>query len=121
MIIISSARDGFRRCGVAHPAAPTSYADDYFDADQLAILQAEPMLTVALAETDGGEKKNQLSRGERLSAACAQLDADTENQEHWTVAGEPQIKALEALSGEKKVTAAERDAAWNAFNEAGGR
>lgn len=51
MIIISSKKDGFRRCGVAHPAAPTEYPDGSFTPEQLTQLQAEPMLVVAVKET----------------------------------------------------------------------
>lgn len=46
MIRITSKREGFRRAGVAHPAAPTEYPDDAFSKEQLAALKAEPMLTV---------------------------------------------------------------------------
>lgn len=49
MIRITAKRPGFRRCGVAHPAAPTDYPDDHFSAEQLAMLRAEPMLTVEAA------------------------------------------------------------------------
>ncbi len=54
MIIITSKRDGFRRCGMAHPAAATEYADDAFTGEQLKTLRAEPMLTVSVA---GAESK----------------------------------------------------------------
>lgn len=43
---ITSRSAGFRRCGIAHPAQPTTYQDGTFDEKQLAILQAEPMLIV---------------------------------------------------------------------------
>lgn len=46
MIRITSKKDGFRRCGISHPAKPTDYPADRFDADQLAALTAEPMLMV---------------------------------------------------------------------------
>lgn len=46
MIRITSKQDGFRRCGVAHPADATEHADDAFSAAQLKALQAEPMLVV---------------------------------------------------------------------------
>lgn len=52
MIIITSKKDGFRRCGVAHLAEPTEYANDRFSKEELAVLRAEPMLTVV----DGKEK-----------------------------------------------------------------
>lgn len=46
MIVITSKRDGFRRCGVAHPARPTEHPDDAFTAEQLVELLAEPNLVV---------------------------------------------------------------------------
>jgi len=53
MIVITSKRDGFRRCGLAHSAVEKKYADDFFSADQLDELMAEPMLVVSYAEDDG--------------------------------------------------------------------
>ena len=59
MIIITSKSEGFRRVGIAHAATPTEYPDDAFTPEQLAALQAEPMLTVVVAtevkEGDEGE------------------------------------------------------------------
>lgn len=46
MIRITSKTAGFRRAGIAHPAAPTDYQDDAFTKAQLAQLKAEPMLVV---------------------------------------------------------------------------
>lgn len=46
MIRIRSKEAGFRRCGVAHPAAWTGYPDDHWTPEQLATLQAETMLQV---------------------------------------------------------------------------
>lgn len=46
MIRITSKKDGFRRCGVAHPAAPTDHPNQAFTPEQLAVLGAEPMLVV---------------------------------------------------------------------------
>ena len=50
-IIIKSKREGFRRCGVAHHLEEITYPDDRFTPDEIAILQAEPMLTVELVES----------------------------------------------------------------------
>lgn len=50
MIQISSAREGFRRCGVAHPRGPVTYPDDHFSPEEMKILKAEPMLTVVEIE-----------------------------------------------------------------------
>jgi len=46
MIRITSKVDGYRRCGVLHPARPTEYPDNRFSAEELAVLQADPLLTV---------------------------------------------------------------------------
>lgn len=51
MIIITSKRDGFRRCGEAHAATPTEWPDDRWTQDELEILGAEPMLVVLQGET----------------------------------------------------------------------
>ena len=56
---ITAKKDGFRRAGVAHPAVMTEYADDAFTTEQLALLKAEPMLTVKIikaAKKDSGSK-----------------------------------------------------------------
>lgn len=57
MIRITSKIDGFRRAGVAHPAAPTEYPDDKFNKEQLAALKAEPMLIVELVPEAPKEPK----------------------------------------------------------------
>lgn len=46
MICITSKKEGFRRCGVAHPKANTEYPDDKFSEEEIAVLEAEPMLIV---------------------------------------------------------------------------
>lgn len=51
-ILIASKRDGFRRAGVEHPSTPTLYADDRFTDEQLAALEAEPMLVVHHVEDE---------------------------------------------------------------------
>jgi hypothetical protein len=48
-IVITSKRDGFRRCGIAHPSTPTSYADDFFTDEQWEALSKEPQLILAYA------------------------------------------------------------------------
>lgn len=50
MICITSYRAGFRRCGVAHPAETTTYPDDFFSAEQMKQLHAEPMLQVEVED-----------------------------------------------------------------------
>jgi hypothetical protein len=45
-IRITAKKDGFRRCGVAHPSTATVYPSDRFGKKELDILKAEPMLVV---------------------------------------------------------------------------
>lgn len=56
---IRCARPGFRRAGVAHAAGPVDWPAGAFTAEQLAALQAEPMLDVevlpAPADGQGGD------------------------------------------------------------------
>ncbi len=57
MIIITSKSEGFRRAGIAHASTPTEYPDDAFTPEQLAALQAEPMLSVVVAtEVKAGDE-----------------------------------------------------------------
>lgn len=51
MIIITAKKDGFRRCGIAHSAKRVEYPADAFTSEQLAELQAEPMLVVERVAT----------------------------------------------------------------------
>jgi len=46
MITITSKKNGFRRCGIAHADTPTEYPNDAFSPAELKVLKAEPMLTV---------------------------------------------------------------------------
>ena len=50
MIVITSKREGFRRCGVAHAAGPVAWPDDRWTEAELDALMAEPMLTVDYVE-----------------------------------------------------------------------
>lgn len=45
-IKIVSKKEGFRRCGVAHPSSPKTYADGFFTPEQVKKLKAEAMLVV---------------------------------------------------------------------------
>lgn len=51
-IKITAKTPGFRRCGIAHTATPTTYPDDAFTQDQIGILMAEPALVVEIVQDD---------------------------------------------------------------------
>lgn len=80
MIKITSKRDGFRRCGIAHSTAAVEYADDRFTEKELEILQSEPMLVVVLVDYQGsGEgagKPNAKATIELLKAATSLEEFD---------------------------------------------
>ncbi|EEM8928246.1 hypothetical protein GL409_25240 [Salmonella enterica] len=64
MIFITSKREGFARCGVRFSETTTSYPDDRFTPEQLADLEAEPMLIVSREGTGmtAGQAAEQISR-----------------------------------------------------------
>jgi len=97
MIIIESKKKGFRRCGVAHPAAATEHKDNAFTPEQLAQLQAEPMLVVTVKETGipaAIEAIEKIKQAEDLAA----LDVLAKDEKRKTVlaAIEARRKELEA-------------------------
>lgn len=51
-IVIIAKRDGFRRCGIAHPGKPTSYPDDFFSDEQLEALRKEPQLILTYVQDE---------------------------------------------------------------------
>lgn len=63
MIKITSKRHLFRRAGIVHPKGPVEYPDGKFTKEQLAALQAEPMLTVEI--TDDGRKAHGAGRKDK--------------------------------------------------------
>ncbi|EDS7790994.1 hypothetical protein GPR54_001380 [Salmonella enterica] len=64
MIFITAKREGFARCGVRFSETTTSYPDDRFTPEQLADLEAEPMLVVSRegAGMTAGQAAEQISR-----------------------------------------------------------
>lgn len=69
---IISLKDGFRRCGIEHPAKPVIYPEGTFTKEQVKKLKAEPLLVVEEVEApkDKGPKKDQ-DKGSGAGAAGA--------------------------------------------------
>jgi len=77
-IRITSKKEGFRRCGIAHSQKPTIYPDGRFSEKELGILEAEPMLIVERIsgepmepdadEPSGGNKKTKREKIRREHA-----------------------------------------------------
>ncbi len=63
-IVITSKRDGFRRCGIAHSSHAARYPDDFFSEAQLRALVKEPQLILAYEEDEFDQVQD--SRDESL-------------------------------------------------------
>lgn len=79
MIRIRSKTEGFRRCGVAHPATWMEYEDDRFSPKELEILKAESMLQVQTGEAaeagkSGGEPAGYSNK--KLAAILTRMGVD---------------------------------------------
>lgn len=143
------AHTNYRRAGMAFSHGENTLQPNSITPTQLAQLQADPRLKVTLADDDGqegpikidlskaalsqptggdGPQKEHLDNGlaltsvestskpETLVDAIKQLDRS--NAEHFTSSGKPQVDALAELM-QTKVTAAERDEAWDSLQEDG--
>ncbi|HBW2157663.1 TPA: hypothetical protein MEL00_005344 [Klebsiella pneumoniae] len=77
-ITITSKRDGFRRCGVAHRDVPVTWPDGSFTDEQIAILRVEPALVVHLGAVSGDDDKLKIAQGriQELEAVVLQLNDD---------------------------------------------
>lgn len=74
-IVITSKRDGFRRCGIAHTSKAVRYPDDFFSEAQLRALVKEPQLTLAYEEDELDQVQD--SRDESLQEVAPSKAPDT--------------------------------------------
>ena len=118
---IASRRDGFRRVGMAHPAAAVIHPAGTFTQEQIDALCAEPELMVDVdPATDTGTgaaaqpalPDPDAFRTARIDAAIVGLDPGDKSA--WTKGKEPRptASAIAAASGLADVSAAERDERW---------
>lgn len=77
IIRIKSKRDGYHRCGVAHPKVATQHPADRFTEAELERLQADPVLTVELLDgeltdpgADGGSTSAEPGKDAKPAAAA---------------------------------------------------
>ena len=110
MIKITSKKDGFRRCGMAHSKEPVEHSDDWFSEEDLEILKAEPMLIVETAEemTPPEPTEEELIEAAREAIVSGKITND----------GKPTVGAMMAILG-RPVTAQDRDAAWEKIQAEG--
>jgi hypothetical protein len=120
LALTNLAHTGYRRAGLALVKGENTIPADTITETQLAQLKADPRIKVVIQdETNSsvanGDQSTPVDQGTvpgTLIEAIALLDPA--NVDHFTSTGKPQIDALETLLGHK-VTAAERDAAWETF------
>ena len=124
--VICHAHTGYRRAGMAFSKGENTLKPDSITQTQLAQLKADPRLKVTLAEdalssttsnepTGGNQSDGDLGDSTlpaNLVEAIQRLDPS--NTEHFTTSGKPTTEALSELM-QTKVSAAERDEAWETF------
>lgn len=100
MIRITARTDGFRRCGIAHSAAPTEYPDQRFSKEQLEQLQREPQLIVELvAEQAAPGGQGQKPQKKNVTETVALVMAATTAEELAALGeGEDRKGVLDAIA-----------------------
>lgn len=89
-VIITAKREGFRRCGVAHPAHAVKHPDGRWTATELAVLKAEPMLVVEVApcpETPAKGKAAAKPEAEPAAESAAEPGTEPETKPAGKEAG----------------------------------
>lgn len=114
-IIIKSQIEGYRRAGMAHSKTPVTHPDGTFSETQVAQLEADPRITLTLDAATDSTDSNATNSGamdpQRLAELVAHItQLDKDNESLWMDSGAP--KASSMPNG---TSAAERDAAWDAF------
>ncbi|EOV5856876.1 TPA: HI1506-related protein [Klebsiella quasipneumoniae] len=84
-ITITSKRDGFRRCGVAHRDVPVTWPDGSFTDEQIAILRAESALVVHIGALSGDDDKLKAAQG-RIQELEIQLEEVTTDRDRLQAA-----------------------------------
>ncbi|EIV9611432.1 hypothetical protein MBN82_002990 [Klebsiella pneumoniae] len=108
-ITITSKRDGFRRCGVAHRDVPVTWPDGSFTDEQIAILRAEPALVVHIGALSGDDDKLKAALG-RVQELESRLEEVTTDRDR--------LQAELTVSGGVPVPEVSDDAAGNAAGSA---
>lgn len=118
VVVRSVAPAGYRRGGRAWRPGEQVVARSALSPSQWQQVANDPYLLVAGPEEAAGDSEagggvEPHSLGERLTLAQALAELDPADTADFTVNGLPQLDALARLTG-RKVTAAERDEAWQA-------
>jgi hypothetical protein len=124
-IVINRAHDGYRRAGIRFIRGENPLPADVTE-QQLAAIEADPRLRLDIKDADAVSQPPLVPAPGRvdttnsdpsLSFADAVAKLDPDNKEHFTTGNKPQTAALSLLMG-KTISAAERDALWQSYQEA---
>ena len=107
--IRANRKEGFRRCGIFHPHEAVDHPEKRFSKDELAQLMTEPMLTVEVVEASD-------TRDNPAAAALLEAAKTAIANGNTTSDGRPTVDAMAEIMGEK-VSAADRDKAWDAIQQ----
>lgn len=103
MIEIRCSKPGFRRGGVAHPKGVTCYPEDFFSDEDLALIEAEPVLAVTNGVKPTGPEMMSL---DELHDALKAEGLDTGGHEPRGML----LDALRTILAEKEAKAAPKPA-----------
>ncbi len=144
LLVKNFAHAGYRRAGVAFKKGVNHLCSTDFTDSQLAMLDKDPRLSVQKkftsseviaavnsqtgplvgsvssvsvidSQTDTPQSELDNDGAAQLAVQGAIFQLESDNPAHWTKGGKPEINALSAIL-ERKVTASERDDAWNVLN-----
>lgn len=129
LLVICAAHSGYRRGGIRFTKGENTVDAENLTTEQLQQIHQDPLLVVGeyadslslQGEADqSGGTQGRLGDGTlpatvtelSLEQAFAQLQPD--NPDHFTQSNQPQLSALEQLTG-RRVTASERNEAWATY------
>lgn len=123
IVVVCAAHTGYRRAGMALANGENILQPESITETQLAQLKADPKLAVSIQEQQAVPSSASKQSGALdadslpncLVEAIALLSPD--NSEHFTSSGKPTTEALSELM-QTKVSAAERDEAWEQYQAA---
>lgn len=94
---ITSAIEGFRRAGVAHPAQPTVYPADHFSEEQHRQLQAEARLSLEYLEEDPNQKPSSSDSDPETTGAVGETGVSESVTDKGDNTLQPLIDLIKAL------------------------
>lgn len=115
---IRSVPPSFRRAGLSFTAKETTLSVSELSEDQIKALKSEPNLVVVEVDQPVNDAPGDQDTDDAKLATLVHLigQIDVDDKPMWTNGGKPQTAALEDMHG-GTVTAKERDAAWQLYQD----